>query len=110
MRSVMLYPVSYVGTGCGRCRGSRALGGMVAVGVIGLKWHYFTDTVAGAAVGIGTVCGLALLLDLPAISWLLALASRLLPSAVRRGIGHGSAEGGPGPTGGRVRAGEASRG
>ncbi len=44
------------------------LGGVVAVGVIGLRWHYFTDTVAGAAVGIGTVCGLALLLDLPA--WL----------------------------------------
>jgi membrane-associated phospholipid phosphatase len=42
------------------------LGGVVAVGVIGLRWHYFTDTVAGAAVGIGTVCGLALLLDLPA--------------------------------------------
>jgi membrane-associated phospholipid phosphatase len=41
------------------------LGGVVALGVIGLKWHYFTDTVAGAAVGIGTVCGLALLLDLP---------------------------------------------
>jgi len=87
-----------------------ALGGVVAVGVIGLKWHYFTDTVAGAAVGIGTVCGLALLLDLPAIRWLLALASRPLPSAVRRGSGHGSAEGGPGPTGGRVRAGEAGRG
>jgi membrane-associated phospholipid phosphatase len=44
------------------------LGGIVAVGVIGLRWHYFTDTVAGAAVGIGTVCGLALLLDLP--TWL----------------------------------------
>jgi membrane-associated phospholipid phosphatase len=42
------------------------LGGVVAVGVIGLRWHYFTDTVAGAAVGIGTVCALALLLDLPA--------------------------------------------
>jgi membrane-associated phospholipid phosphatase len=41
------------------------LGGVVAVGVIGLRWHYFTDTVAGAAVGIGTVCALALLLDLP---------------------------------------------
>jgi len=36
----------------------------VAVGVIGLQWHYFTDTVAGAAVGIGTVCGIALGLDL----------------------------------------------
>ncbi len=41
--------------------------GVVAVGVIGLQWHYFTDAVAGAAVGIGTVCGLALLLDLPAV-------------------------------------------
>jgi membrane-associated phospholipid phosphatase len=39
---------------------------VVAVGVIGLRWHYFTDTVAGAAVGIGTVCAIALLLDLPA--------------------------------------------
>ena len=37
---------------------------MVAIGVIGLRWHYFTDTVAGAAVGVGTVLGLALLLDL----------------------------------------------
>ena len=43
-------------------------GVVVAVGVIGLRWHYFTDTVAGAAVGIGTVCALALLLDLP--TWL----------------------------------------
>jgi membrane-associated phospholipid phosphatase len=44
------------------------LGSVVAVGVIGLRWHYFTDTVAGAAMGIGTVCALALLLDLP--TWL----------------------------------------
>ena len=42
------------------------LGSVVAVGVMGLRWHYFTDTVAGAAVGIGTVCALALVLDLPA--------------------------------------------
>jgi membrane-associated phospholipid phosphatase len=34
-----------------------------ALGVIGLRWHYFTDTVGGAAVGIGTVCALALALD-----------------------------------------------
>jgi membrane-associated phospholipid phosphatase len=40
------------------------LGATVAAGVIGLRWHYFTDTLAGAALGIGTVCGLALLLDL----------------------------------------------
>jgi membrane-associated phospholipid phosphatase len=39
---------------------------VVAAGVIGLRWHYFTDTAAGAAVGTGTVCALALLLDLPA--------------------------------------------
>jgi membrane-associated phospholipid phosphatase len=32
----------------------------VVVGVIAVRFHYFTDTVAGAAVGIGTVCGLAL--------------------------------------------------
>ena len=44
-----------------------ALGAVVAIGVIGLRWHYFTDTVAGAALGIGTVCGLAFLLDLPAV-------------------------------------------
>jgi membrane-associated phospholipid phosphatase len=41
------------------------LGCAVALGVIGLRWHYFTDTLAGAAVGTGTVCALALLLDLP---------------------------------------------
>ena len=40
----------------------------VVVGVIGVRFHYFTDTVAGAAVGTGTVCGLALALDLiPAV-------------------------------------------
>jgi|HubBroStandDraft_2_1064218.scaffolds.fasta_scaffold156944_2 membrane-associated phospholipid phosphatase len=38
---------------------------VVAIGVIGLRWHYFTDTVAGAAEGIATVAALALLLDLP---------------------------------------------
>jgi membrane-associated phospholipid phosphatase len=43
------------------------LGVVVAMAVIGLRWHYFTDTVAGAAVGIGTVCGLALILDLPIV-------------------------------------------
>jgi membrane-associated phospholipid phosphatase len=37
---------------------------VVAIGLIGLQWHYFTDIMAGAAVGIGTVCGLALVLDL----------------------------------------------
>lgn len=52
------------------------LGLAVAVGVIGLQWHYFTDTVAGAAVGIGAACGLALILDLPAARRQIARASR----------------------------------
>jgi membrane-associated phospholipid phosphatase len=36
---------------------------ITAVGLIGLEWHYFTDTVGGAAVAVGTVCALCLLLD-----------------------------------------------
>jgi undecaprenyl-diphosphatase len=36
---------------------------VVVVAVMALRWHYFTDTVAGAAVGVGTVCALALILD-----------------------------------------------
>ncbi len=43
------------------------LAAAVIVGVIGLRFHYFTDTVAGAALGTGTVCGLALVLDRPAV-------------------------------------------
>jgi membrane-associated phospholipid phosphatase len=60
------------------------LGCVVAVGVIALRWHYFTDTVAGAAVGIGTVCGLALLLDLPAVRQRLARGSSQAPAAQER--------------------------
>ncbi len=57
------------------------LGGVVAIGVISLRFHYFTDTVAGAAVGIGTVCALALLLDLPTARRQSGRAGRLLPTA-----------------------------
>jgi len=39
---------------------------VAAVGVIGLRFHYFTDTVAGAAVGVGTALALAFVLDLGA--------------------------------------------
>jgi len=39
---------------------------VVAIGVNGLRWHYFTDTLGGAALGTGSVCALVLLLD---ISW-----------------------------------------
>lgn len=35
----------------------------VAVGVIALDFHYFTDTVAGAAVGIGSVIATAFVVD-----------------------------------------------
>ena len=50
---------------------------VVAIGVIGLRWHYLTDTLAGAAEGITTVGVLALLLDLPSVKqWL----DRLTPS------------------------------
>jgi membrane-associated phospholipid phosphatase len=58
-----------------------ALGVVVAIAVIGLRWHYFTDTVAGAAVAVGTVCGLALLLDRPAVRRWLAWVSRQPPAA-----------------------------
>ena len=49
---------------------------VVAIGLIGLGWHYFTDTVAGAAVGIGTVCAVALILDLPGARRVLAWGTR----------------------------------
>ena len=41
-----------------------AVTALVAVAVIGLRWHYFTDTVGGVALGTGTVLALALLIDL----------------------------------------------
>lgn len=44
--------------------GSVAVALIVAVAVIALEWHYFTDTIGGAAVAIGVVCGLAIILDL----------------------------------------------
>ncbi len=37
---------------------------VVAVGVMAVRFHYFTDTLAGAAVGTVTVCALAFALDL----------------------------------------------
>jgi membrane-associated phospholipid phosphatase len=58
-----------------------ALGLVVATALIGLRWHYFTDTVAGAAVAIGTVCALALLLDLRSVRRWLAWVSRQPPEA-----------------------------
>jgi membrane-associated phospholipid phosphatase len=61
--------------------GLAALG--VAVAVIALRWHFFTDTIGGAALGAGTVCALTLLLDRPAVSrWLHPAADWLLSHAV----------------------------
>ncbi len=50
---------------------------MVAMGVIAIRFHYFTDTVAGAAVGVGTALALAFLIDLGAG---VVTRSRNLPS------------------------------
>jgi membrane-associated phospholipid phosphatase len=49
---------------------------VVAVAVIGLQWHYFTDTVAGAAVGIGVVLTAAFPLDSSPIRRRLAIGGR----------------------------------
>jgi len=57
----------------------------VAVAVISLRWHYFTDTIGGAALGTGTVCALALLLDRPIVTrWLQTPASWLLSNGSDR--------------------------
>lgn len=40
-----------------------AVGCAVAVAVIGLNWHYFTDTIGGATLAIGVVLATAFLVD-----------------------------------------------
>ena len=55
-----------------------AITALVAVGVIGLRWHYFTDLVGGAALSVGTVIALAFLLDAPVVRRWLARPSRWL--------------------------------
>ena len=48
---------------------------VVAVGVVGLRWHYFTDTVGGVALGTGTALALAFSIDLvPGVMWSLSSA------------------------------------
>lgn len=55
-----------------------ALACVASTAMIGLGFHYFTDTIAGAAVGIGTVTATALVLDLPGPRrWLAAVGGRL---------------------------------
>ena len=58
----------------------------ISVIVIGLGVHYFTDTIAGAALGTGTVAATALVLDLPgARRWLAAANGRLRNLQIHRG-------------------------
>ena len=46
-----------------------AIASVVAAAMIALGFHYFTDAIAGAAVGIGTVLATALLIDLAVQAW-----------------------------------------
>jgi undecaprenyl-diphosphatase len=58
----------------------------VPVGLIGLRWHYFTDIVGGAAVSVGTVIAVAFILDTPLVRCWLAGPSRWLRATVSRGM------------------------
>jgi membrane-associated phospholipid phosphatase len=49
---------------------------LVAMAMIGLDFHYFTDTIGGAAVGIGVVLGTAFLLDVELVRRWLGRLSR----------------------------------
>jgi membrane-associated phospholipid phosphatase len=55
-----------------------AIACVVSTAMIALGFHYFTDTIAGAAAGIGTTAATALMLDLPGPRrWLAAAGGRL---------------------------------
>jgi len=47
-----------------------AVASVVAAAMIALGFHYFTDAIGGAAVGIGTVLATALVIDLVMLAWL----------------------------------------
>jgi membrane-associated phospholipid phosphatase len=49
---------------------------LVGMAMIGLDFHYFTDTIGGAAVGIGVVLGTAFLLDVEVVRRWLGRLSR----------------------------------
>ncbi len=67
-----------------------ALACVASTAMIGLGFHYFTDTIAGAAVGVGTVAATALVLDLPGPrQWLAAAGGRLRKLHTRCGPGAG---------------------
>ena len=46
-----------------------AVASVVAAAMIALGFHYFTDAIGGAAVGIGTVLATALVIDLVMLAW-----------------------------------------
>jgi membrane-associated phospholipid phosphatase len=56
---------------------------MIALGVIGAQMHHFSDTIGGAAVGVGAVLATALVIDLlmlvAAFSWAAAACCRGRP-------------------------------
>ncbi len=68
---------------------SVGFGGLVALGLVAARWHYFTDTIGGAAMGIGVTLVVALALDLAAArrdrSNVAAAAPRKRPRAPRSG-------------------------
>ncbi len=53
------------------------VGCIVAVALIAIQFHYFTDTIAGAAVGVGVVLATAFLLDM---SWIRRVLGAAWPS------------------------------
>lgn len=74
-----------------------ATASVVATAMIALGFHYFTDAVAGAAVGIGTVLAAALLIDLAVQAWRRP-GQRPAPAAgAADSTGHASAEGAAAP-------------
>jgi len=61
---------------------------IVAAAVIALEWHYFTDTIGGAAVAIGVVGALAIAIDLLTASrWLSPRLASLMENGTFRRAG-----------------------
>jgi len=60
-----------------------AVASVVAAAMIALGFHYFTDAVAGAAVGTGTVIATALVLDLLIVAWQRSRGSPLLADGAK---------------------------
>ena len=66
---------------------------VVPIGLLGLRWHYFTDLVGGAALSVGTVIALAFILDAPLVRGWLGRPSRWLRAhRVSRGLPHAREE------------------